>query len=71
VLQTSAPSAIGSPAKHVLPEALWSQIESLETPHTAVLEKEVGLHRPKWKNSIHNSVYSWELKMQSSQRHFP
>ena len=41
VLQASATSVIGSPAKQALPTALWSQVESLEAPHTPVLEKEI------------------------------
>jgi two-component system sensor histidine kinase HydH len=41
VLQASAASVIGRPAKQALPPALWSQAEALDAPHAAVLEKEM------------------------------
>jgi two-component system sensor histidine kinase HydH len=40
VLRVSATSAIGSPAQHVLPGTLWSQIEAVDALPAAILEKE-------------------------------
>lgn len=40
VLQTRAADVVGRPARTVLPAALWSQIEAVDAPHAALLEKE-------------------------------
>ena len=40
VLQTRAADVVGRPARTVLPAALWSQIEAVDAPHAAILEKE-------------------------------
>jgi two-component system, NtrC family, sensor histidine kinase HydH len=46
VLRVSAASAIGSPAQHVLPATLWSQIEAVDALPAAILEKEADCVLP-------------------------
>jgi two-component system sensor histidine kinase HydH len=46
VLQTPAASVIGSPARQMLPAALWSQIEAVGAPGATILEKEVDCALP-------------------------